>query len=377
MLKERILSKLKGVATTLPGCYIAGGAVRSVICGEEVNDYDVFPKTLRDALNTIRSWEEDDGGVFIHVSDRAVTCLIDGTRYQMCLTGVHDTSEKVWKTFDYTSCMAALDCDTMELHHDPRFIRDCLSRTLVYNPSTLYPYCSLRRMHKFRKRGWNITNAEQFKIAHSCPKIASWDELKTQLGGFYGTVIDIPDAPFTEEVMYEALTSLRDVEGSEACEPVPVEDAYFAVLRMVNFEGCTYDVDNETLHVGDFMAIEVRHKDSVPSHVQRKETIVPEGCYFKAVKSTEDPKVFRSWHNSSFKYELGKAATTTNPKGLFVCRTFKDAVVKAKHYGMDTIIACVGHDLISESPEIRFRTLHLTDFVYKVAQPRDGRWSVF
>lgn len=56
----------------LKGCYLAGGAILSVVTKKEVSDYDIYPKSKENLID-IFFHLEDEGCFVVNVSDRAIT----------------------------------------------------------------------------------------------------------------------------------------------------------------------------------------------------------------------------------------------------------------------------------------------------------------
>lgn len=373
MLENIVQDKLKNFTMYTNGHYIAGGAIRSVLCNEEINDIDLYPKNFTAALELLYD-VTTDGSAVIHLSDKAVTFLLNDVKYQIVL-GEFKSPEDIFEKFDFTNCMASYDCDSKEVTFHKDFVAACLSRSLRYNPNTMYPYCSMRRVHKFTKRGWTISNSEQFKIAHSCPEINSWDELKKHLGGFYGTKVDIPkDVEFSHTTMYDALDSLRDVMGYDACSTATANETLLHLAACFGFPGATYDDIIDVLQFdGTDVTLKVSNPDTLPRTVKRVGTSdisIPEGdnIYFKAVKSTKIAGEYTSWFKEDFIYKTNETAIADSPRGLFVLRTFKEAVTKMRMYDMDTVIAVAtkGPPLRSITGELKFKELTPTGWEYKI-----------
>jgi len=72
--------------------------------------------------------------------------------------------EEIHKNYDFVHCTNYWTSWDRELVLRAEALEHILNKTLVYNGS-LYPICSLFRIRKFIKRGWNITAGEIFKMA--------------------------------------------------------------------------------------------------------------------------------------------------------------------------------------------------------------------
>lgn len=186
----------------LSGCYIAGGAILSLVTKTEINDYDIYPKSLEDFGDILEFLTSECNCYIMNVSDRAVTLKsndlvkTDGTRtiVQVMFFDWFDTSQKIFDKFDFTVCMAAFDCDTKTYEFHPDFYPDVASKTLRFNDNTSFPVASLIRTQKYNKKGYHLGKAEMLKMSlcvakHGLP--SSWKELEKQIGGTYGRQIKL------------------------------------------------------------------------------------------------------------------------------------------------------------------------------------------
>lgn len=204
----------------LSGCFIAGGAVLSRVTKTKVSDWDIYPKTKKDALDACLILLEN-GCFVLNVTDRAITfksnyLLKDnGERQtlQVMTFDVFPTAQDIFNFFDFSVCMGAYDCDSKEYHFDENFWPDVASKTLRFNPNTRYPLASLIRIGKYRKKGYEIGKGETAKVALAVASKGlptSWEELGSQLGGVYGKSIKvIAEGDFTIDKAYDILSGLE------------------------------------------------------------------------------------------------------------------------------------------------------------------------
>lgn len=186
----------------ITGCYIAGGAIHSIATGKEINDYDIYPKSLEDFGNILHSLIDEDGCYIMHISDRAITMksnTLKNNNYERLVVQVmffdwFPTSEKIFDYFDFTICMAAFDCDTEQYHFHPDFYPDIATKTIRFNKNSKFPISSMFRVEKYKNKGYHIGKAEHLKIALSIANTGlpqSWEELEAQLGGTYGRQVSL------------------------------------------------------------------------------------------------------------------------------------------------------------------------------------------
>ncbi len=178
---------------SFPGAFLAGGAITSVFTNKPIKDFDIYFKTKEDFLASLET-AYDSGWWCVAVTTRAITFLAkDSTVYQFMIFDWFPSADKIFKKFDYTCCMAALDLDIDELFTDTRFFADLSKRQLIFNHGTEFPLGSALRINKYKEKGFTIDNSEWLKVLLTCtfnmPK--SWDELKNQLGGQYGEAVTL------------------------------------------------------------------------------------------------------------------------------------------------------------------------------------------
>lgn len=206
--------KIRAASTFLPsGAFVAGGAVTSVFTNQPINDVDVYFKSREafaaaviDAYDDHRSWN-------VATSKRAVTFANGNDVMQFMYFDFFPTAQDIFKSFDFTICMGALDCDTKEwvLHED--FLKHNSQRFLRFNSGTRYPIASALRVLKYKERGYTIGKGEFLKIilAARCPEINSWEDLKDQIGGSYGEAVHLENEhqPYSNEAAVESINTDR------------------------------------------------------------------------------------------------------------------------------------------------------------------------
>lgn len=199
----------RSIKRTLSGCYVAGGAVRSVFTQDEINDFDIYVKDHATMMNVCQALSEAIGETCVQ-TDKSVTFVVKPTHaasrqnVQVIVLDVFDSAEKIFDSFDFTCCMGAYDVDADEfvLHDD--FLSHNSQRVLNFNPKTRYPYNSMVRVTKYAKRGYKINASTQIKMSIACSmcNITTWKEFFAQLGGLYGMIVSKKERP-AEEFSFE------------------------------------------------------------------------------------------------------------------------------------------------------------------------------
>ena len=226
-------------------CFISGGAITSLLQGEQPNDFDIYidnidtlykicefytnqwnnnHKTKRE-FNIIKHIEEDEHKhVEIQVKSSGIVKdsdvedqdeiplpakeLVDdidnieevhSKKYTIkCITSnalsLSDdiqiicrfcgTPNEIFKNYDFIHTMQAYYRFTDDLILNTKSLTSIMAKRLEYNGS-LFPICSLFRLRKFLQRGWTISSMEILKIAYQISKLDLDDVniLKEQLCG--------------------------------------------------------------------------------------------------------------------------------------------------------------------------------------------------
>jgi len=218
---------------TFSGAFLAGGALTSVFTGEKVNDYDLYFRSHKDFARAVQEAYEEYNHWCVSLTRRAITFKSHDTVYQFMFFRFFETPEEIFKSFDFTCCMAALDAEEGgDFHLHPRFLVDASQRKLVFNHETDFPIASAVRIMKYQERGYTITRSEWLKVLAACVfrDVKDWGDLEDQIGGHYGDIVASfakdKDKPFTLESVVAALER-RDLASNRGEEEPPTnyEDA--------------------------------------------------------------------------------------------------------------------------------------------------------
>lgn len=327
------------------GAYIAGGAILSRVTKSEISDYDVYPKTKEDAKDIILGFMEESKHYFVvNITPRAVTLKSNDMDaksekreiIQVMIYDSFETPEKIFANFDFTVCMAAYDCDTDEYIYHKDFWPDVASRTLRFNPGTLYPLNSLLRVNKYREKGFYISKPELVKIALTVgqaeqPK--SWQELEDQIGGSYGRSISLEaeDREYSFETALDVLSNLvfdfDQYERDNADKFSEVSD--FEIELLFGTENVFMaHLENQGVLFVDKEGNILKVKRNWEMDFMSEDQIRPyEGEFifgYKLVKKTEEPGVYAPalyYGKNDFRYYLGTEAVHEKHPWLHVSPT--------------------------------------------------------
>lgn len=166
-------------------CWIAGGAILSIFTGEEVNDIDIFFRSKEDVFNVINS----RSGNWYFTKWSATTRDIIRKPIQLVYKNTFSSAEQIFKTFDFSVCCAAYDCETEELVFGDTFFEDVMSRTIHFNHHTDGAIMTLPRIVKYQERGYSFPKPELMKVGLTLANynLQSWDDVSDVLSGTYGS----------------------------------------------------------------------------------------------------------------------------------------------------------------------------------------------
>ena len=167
------------------GCFVAGGATRSLINQEEIADFDIFfceqpmtveliaPFDLTDITATSPTIEKK---ITYSASVLAIKRLLVKEKYKLvfsCPEGklftykqgeikiqlileCHGQPEEVIGGFDFNATCAALDDEYF--YFSKQFIQDIKTKKLSINTVT-YPAATIKRLMKYKDKGYGINDA--------------------------------------------------------------------------------------------------------------------------------------------------------------------------------------------------------------------------
>lgn len=141
--------------------FLAGGFIRAVIAGEEVNDIDLFAPNKDVAYLVVKQISESNGANDkIHTTDNAYTVIHKGTPVQVIHRWTFETAHECVQSFDFTIASAAIyhRIGGWRSTCHENFYQDLAAKRLIY----LCPQRnedaggSILRVLKFYQRGYRI-----------------------------------------------------------------------------------------------------------------------------------------------------------------------------------------------------------------------------
>ena len=193
------------------GAWVAGGALTSVYTGQSINDVDIYFKDRASFEEAVRG-AYDDGLWCVAKTSRAVTFAYGNSIVQMMHFNWFSDPAAIFDSFDFTCCMAAMDCETKDIIMHGDFLKHASQRFLKFHSGTAFPFGTVARVLKYQKRGYTIGVNEMLRIALKCSTvpISSWDDLKEQIGGQYGEAVIIAgEGDFSVDAAISAMNSME------------------------------------------------------------------------------------------------------------------------------------------------------------------------
>lgn len=168
--------------------YILGGALTSVFTNSKINDLDIYFRDKID-IEKIKIYINNEiinkkRGELIVDTFNATTYKIEGSVVQLIKT-VYGKIYDIMDQFDYTACLAGYDINSDNFEFPQEFLIHNSQKKLVFTGNTKFPICSMFRIKKYLKRGYNINGIEMIKIALAINNLnlKNYGDLKAQLEG--------------------------------------------------------------------------------------------------------------------------------------------------------------------------------------------------
>lgn len=168
--------QIEDAADNAPRVWVAGGAIRSLIEGKRVRDWDLFswePWTVIETLD-----RECDNSPLMHYlgeNHRTKTYRHDDFGIIQVVHGIaFSTMKDTIEMFDFTICAAA--CDGNWLVINERYFMDLAQRRLVVQ-SLPAPLGTIRRALKFAGKGYKLCPTGLARILKEINKMEiDWDD---------------------------------------------------------------------------------------------------------------------------------------------------------------------------------------------------------
>lgn len=175
-------------ALTKSKCYISGGALTSVVTNRPINDYDIYFPNRESLLEVVAVIKEYDPHCSF-ISEKSITyTLSPEITLQLVHYDFYKTAKAIFKHFDYSINMAAIDLYKGKVIKHENFMLHNSQRYLVFNKGTKFPMISTLRIQKYKERGYTITRSQFMKVlmAVNKLKLKTWEDFSVAVGNLYG-----------------------------------------------------------------------------------------------------------------------------------------------------------------------------------------------
>jgi len=152
--------RVKSIYDSLPtkACWIAGGAMRSFLVGERLNDLDIFSS---DPTATEKTFQADPSYKAGFNNDFIANFYKDGFCHQVIKKYTYPNQQATIEAFDFTIVCASVGPDGIVA--DERFYIDNTQRRLVVK-SLPKPLSTVKRAMKYTGRGYVMYPVSLAKI---------------------------------------------------------------------------------------------------------------------------------------------------------------------------------------------------------------------
>lgn len=269
-------------------CVLAGGAITSLFCNREINDFDIYltsKESLSQIFAQIYGVSEDEyisefDLIAKFATKRSMLCVdkYHKQKIQIIHYKIHDSIESIFKSFDFDHVCGAFDFATEEFVLHENFLKSNSQRLMQFNPATDFPITSMLRVSKYKERGYTISKAQVLRVAFTIAnkEYASWEDVKSEISGLYGIA---PEDMFNEEKPF----SLEEVVLQ--LDKIILNDKYVDT-KQPTFQGCVDLMKhNFSENFNNYLA---QFEDDSESGNNEKIWWFPKDKYYKAQQDKYD-----------------------------------------------------------------------------------------
>lgn len=308
--KEELKNRLKET-----DAIIAGGAIRSAITGEDINDVDIYFRSMEGAAYVV-SYLIENSKCVSWTNKSGLFAIGSGKLINIIWFKEFSTPDEVFKSFDFTCVMGAMSCKSnVFTFHDDFFVSN-MSKRIRYSATNLYPMASIFRIDKYRKKGFKTSKKELAKIMVKIIglNISTVEELQDQLGTLYGINLEAVFKDVKEFNTETILEKLDEIECLEEYEKpkfnINTDDKFLELFeKCIRYEKIgKYYIE----YIGKFKS----GTTSDPINDNIADVQFPIKLY-KYVKKTPEQNEFVSFYKNTFKYTIGEEVVD-NDNGIWI-----------------------------------------------------------
>jgi hypothetical protein len=305
---------------------IAGGSIRSIFCGQEIKDIDIYFRTKEQVVNTFIEFR--DIGTLVSFTDKSASFFISKDGEQLVLQLIFfkcfELSSDIFDTFDFDCCMAAYDFTYEDFVFNEGFVSSNIEKVIKVNEKTSYPIISLLRVKKYETYGYKVPQKEIVKLALAVSKlnITSWAEFKSQISGMYGLKDFFDDNIDKEFSMDEAIKAIDEFDpktyqskSSPFNSDIPNQVLYKKITGEKSPFYCLNKSTKNGLTKCGGRIFQLTFDSEFFYEVNSLFEIT--GNCFKKLLNKRPDGTFSGKYRSNFIYELNKEAVDSTGHGLY------------------------------------------------------------
>lgn len=158
---------------------LAGGAIIRMLDKELMSDLDMYFKDecyIEMFLNDIEDYNEKQGTYKFKLeckTSNSYSYNFGGYKFQFIILPhmIHNDMNELLSLFDFGVCQIAFDFEFNDFVYTKQFMKDINTKSITFNINSPSPICSLLRLDKYKKRGFEINNFELLKLSLSIQKL--------------------------------------------------------------------------------------------------------------------------------------------------------------------------------------------------------------
>lgn len=306
-LGDNLVGKLKQYKA-----FVAGGSICSLFCNRDINDVDIYFRNKNDAADFVYDMIEYQTWSISHTK-KATLFKYNELQCHVIHFDYFDNVNDIFDKFDFTICMGAYDFDKDQFVFHPEFLKHNSQRLLKFNENTAYPIISAMRVQKYEDKGYKISKPEWVKILLTCAnlKIATYEQLKSQIGGMYGINYDKIIKPLENEPfdLMKVISKFNDMS---------INDEYFKEHKPEipnNLRDIVYEITGgkiKVVKVGKNYYEHISNKYELTTYDEKNpdkyeiEEFKTPFKFYKFVKKDNDK--YLSFFDCNFEYKIGEVA---------------------------------------------------------------------
>lgn len=156
------------------GSFLAGGALKNILCHEKVRDYDVYfrdEKSFNNALKKVQKHVKQGSAKFIYENEKVYAVKYENMPVVELIRYKFGTPVEIVSDFDFTIAQAWFDKENQEFGYNSDFFKHLHQKRLVLNSRLLLPINTWERVLKYTGYGYTLCSGGKIQLLQA---IARW-----------------------------------------------------------------------------------------------------------------------------------------------------------------------------------------------------------